>query len=70
MADLKKEKYDYQEFIEVDLQHKDATGFAIKKKYYREGAERAAFFMTEVNKHGKPIGEPLMGKISIHEEPD
>jgi hypothetical protein len=25
------EKYDYDEFIEVPLQHKEATGFAIKK---------------------------------------
>ncbi len=62
MAWAKNEKYDYPEFIEVPLQHKQATGFAIKKKYYREGAERAAFFMTEVNKYGKPVGEPLMGK--------
>ncbi len=50
LRQIKNEKYDYENFIEVSpTQHPDALGFATKKGYYKSGAERVAYFMTEVN---------------------
>ena len=57
-------------FIIVPLQHPDARGWAIKNKYLAKGAERAAYLLTEVDKNGLPVGEPLIAKESIHEEAD
>ncbi len=63
------EKYDYPDFIQVPtLQHPEALAYALKWNYYAQGAERAAYFMTEVNKHKMPVGEQLIAKVSINHE--
>lgn len=61
--------YHKKAFIEVPLMHPQADGIAIKKGFIDKGAERAAFEMTEVNIEGEPIGQPLVGKFSLNEEP-
>jgi len=45
--------------------HPNATGFAIRKKYFGEGAERIVYHMIEVNSEGAPVGEPLVAKESL-----
>jgi hypothetical protein len=63
------EKYDYPDFIQVPtLKHPDALALAIKWNFYAQGAERAAYFMTEVDKQSKPVGELLIAKVSINHE--
>lgn len=42
--------------------------YAIKWNFHAQGAERAAFFMTEVDKQSKPVGELLIAKVSINHE--
>jgi hypothetical protein len=53
----------------VSLQHPLAVGIAVKKGYIGQGAERAAYEMTEVMTDGVAVGQPLVVKLSIHEEP-
>ncbi|KAJ1401931.1 kinase-like domain-containing protein, partial [Ochromonadaceae sp. CCMP2298] len=53
----------------VPLQHPEARGIAVKKGYIEHGGERAAYEMTEVTADRVPVGQTLVGKLSIHEEP-
>ena len=50
----------------MSLKHKDATGIAVKKEYFGEGAERIVYEMYEVDKFGQPVGEPLVAKESLY----
>lgn len=50
-------------FVPRDLQHPSAKGFAMKKEYIGEGAERIVFECTEVDQDGKPVGQPLVAKL-------
>lgn len=36
-------------FIKIPFKHKDAVGFAIKKKFIEKGAERVTYELTEIN---------------------
>ncbi|KAJ1424547.1 kinase-like domain-containing protein [Ochromonadaceae sp. CCMP2298] len=56
------------QWIYVPLQHPEAGGIAVKKGYIGPGAERAAYEMTEVTADRVAVGQPLVGKLSIHEE--
>ena len=42
----------------------DATGVALKKRFFGEGAERLVREFREVGKNGKFLGEPMVGKES------
>jgi hypothetical protein len=53
----------------VPLQHPQARCIAVKNGYIGRGAERAAYEMTEVTADRVAVGQPLVGKLSIHEEP-
>lgn len=53
----------------VPLMHPSAIGISYKKGYIEQGAERATYEMTEVTDNNVPVGQKLVGKISIHEEP-
>mmetsp|Transcript_40831 Transcript_40831/g.96954 ORF Transcript_40831/g.96954 Transcript_40831/m.96954 type:complete len:750 (-) Transcript_40831:319-2568(-) len=52
------------EWTTVPFQHSDATGIAIRKIHFAEGAERIVFGMREINAQGKPVGKPLVAKDS------
>jgi hypothetical protein len=63
-------KRDNISFVEMaGLVHPDAKGIAVKRKYIEAGAERATFHMTEVDRNMKPVGQALVAKKSLHEEP-
>ena len=43
-------------------------GFAIKKKFIGQGAERVAFLMYEIDKNNQPVGNALVAKDSLYVE--
>ena len=51
------------------MKHPDAEGIAMKKRYFGKGAERCAYELTEVDKYGQHLGQALVGKESIWDEP-
>jgi hypothetical protein len=51
------------------LMHPHAAGIRRKTGYIEKGAERAAFEMSEITITGTPVGQSLVGKLSIHDEP-
>ena len=36
----------------------------MKKKFAGEGAERVAYFMTEIDENNQPVGYPMIAKDS------
>lgn len=52
----------YEKIKAKNFRTKKTTGFAIKKKYYQEGAERVAYFMREIDENNKPVGPKLIAK--------
>jgi hypothetical protein len=50
----------------LPLLHPQATGFAVAKKFFGEGAERLVFKMTEVDSAGRPVGVPLVAKENLY----
>ena len=74
ISQTKREEYEYSEsrrgvwrgnWIQVSpFQHETATGFAVKKAYFGEGAERIVYHMTELSPDGTPVGVPLVAKES------
>ena len=50
--------------VEAPLVHEQATGFAVRKSYFGKGAERIVYMMTEIDKEGYPVGDPLVAKES------
>jgi hypothetical protein len=62
-----------KESIEWDwsqtLMHPHAAGIRRKTGFIEKGAERAAFEMSEITITGAPVGQNLVGKLSIHDEP-
>lgn len=61
-------KYDSMEYFKkISFQHEQAVGFAIKRKFIEQGAERVTFELTEIDRDDNPVGEPLVGKMSRYE---
>ena len=50
----------------VRLANPAAVGFAVRKKFFSEGAERIVFQMTEINAKYEAVGMPLVAKISLY----
>ena len=46
--------------------HPDATGIAVAKASFAEGAERIVFLMTEIDKESRAVGLPLVAKHSLY----
>jgi hypothetical protein len=55
-------------FQETEMMHPDACGIAFKKRYMGIGAERACYWLTEVDEDRNPIGQPLVGKVPSHHQ--
>jgi hypothetical protein len=51
------------------LVHPHAIGIRRKTGYIGKGGERAAFEMSEITSTGAAVGQSLVGKLSIHDEP-
>jgi hypothetical protein len=52
----------------ASLQHTAATGFVVSKFFFGRGAERLAFYMTEIDSSNQPVGEPMVAKTSKADE--
>jgi hypothetical protein len=46
--------------------HDAATGFAIRRRHFGQGAERIVYRMTELDAQGRPVGSSLVAKQSKH----
>ncbi|RYG98796.1 hypothetical protein EON65_51000 [archaeon] len=55
-------------WVPVSLQNTAATGLAVSKAYFAEGAERIVFLMNEVDKYGQIIGQALVAKESLYKQ--
>ena len=51
---------------EIPFHHPDATGVAVHRKAFGEGAERIVFKMTEINDAREPVGMELVAKASLY----
>lgn len=54
------------DWVSKGFLHPNAAGIAVGKKYFGEGAERIVFAMTEIDAEMRPIGLPLVAKLSLH----
>eukprot|EP01041_Mallomonas_annulata_P009129 gene9129-18910_t len=48
--------------------HPQAVGVAVSCNYFGEGAERIVYRMSEVDRFGQPVGEPLVAKESLYKQ--
>ena len=62
----------YQILKKIAFNNEIATGFAIKKKHHpkSKGAERVAYFMSEIDKNNNPVGKDLIAKSSVYKNDD
>ena len=53
------------DWVPREFLHAEATGIAVAKASFAEGAERIVFLMTEIDKDNRAVGLPLVAKHSL-----
>lgn len=54
------------EWVTKEFLNPKAAGIAVGKSYFGEGAERIVFAMTEIDAAMRPVGIPLVAKLSLY----
>ena len=62
-----KPDFKFKNFMKVGFKDPEAVGFSVKNVYLEKGAERVTYLMTEVDKDGMSVGQPMVAKDSLHE---